>query len=267
MEVSKKNNFQIVAESLLLYHQHNDLFADQIVSEKMGIPSEEIRQKIKEWFHQPVEKVISILDPVIIRRRISETISLLNKPKKQNSPVQIVAMDSDNANLSERKLILRFQFNETPFGNVLIASSGKGVCYLGFADKGSDAAMIKLKERFPEALLLEEKDNYQKEALSAFDVNTYDGHVVHLHLKGTPFQISTWKKLLQIPSGGLLSYSALTDDKKYSHAMGNAVGSNPVAFLIPCHRTVPATGEFGEYHWGKARKSALICMEAFRNPL
>jgi AraC family transcriptional regulator, regulatory protein of adaptative response / methylated-DNA-[protein]-cysteine methyltransferase len=64
--------------------------------------------------------------------------------------------------------------------------------------------------------------------------------------------------------GGLMSYSSLTDDPKFSHALGAAVGANPIAYIVPCHRVVRATGVFGEYHWGAYRKAALISWEAAR---
>jgi AraC family transcriptional regulator, regulatory protein of adaptative response / methylated-DNA-[protein]-cysteine methyltransferase len=74
--------------------------------------------------------------------------------------------------------------------------------------------------------------------------------------------------LLKIPMGGLNTYSSIAQTiqlPKASRAVGSAVGDNPVAFLIPCHRVIKATGEFGQYHWGATRKSAMIGWEAARN--
>ncbi|MEO6977115.1 MAG: methylated-DNA--[protein]-cysteine S-methyltransferase, partial [Mucilaginibacter sp.] len=84
-------------------------------------------------------------------------------------------------------------------------------------------------------------------------------------LKGTPFQIKVWETLLKIPMGGVSTYSGIAEklnNPKASRAVGSAVASNPVAFLIPCHRVIRATGEFGQYHWGSTRKTAMIGWEA-----
>ena len=90
---------------------------------------------------------------------------------------------------------------------------------------------------------------------------------IKLHLKGTAFQIKVWEALLQVPVGGLTTYSELakrSGNTGASRAVGTAIGNNPVAFLIPCHRVIKATGEIGQYHWGSVRKNAIIGWEASR---
>jgi AraC family transcriptional regulator of adaptative response/methylated-DNA-[protein]-cysteine methyltransferase len=84
-------------------------------------------------------------------------------------------------------------------------------------------------------------------------------------LKGTPFQLKVWEALLKVPMGGLTSYASIAetvDNIKACRAVGSAVGDNPVAYIIPCHRVIRSTGEFGEYHWGISRKTAMIGWEA-----
>jgi AraC family transcriptional regulator of adaptative response/methylated-DNA-[protein]-cysteine methyltransferase len=86
-----------------------------------------------------------------------------------------------------------------------------------------------------------------------------------LHLKGTAFQIKVWEALLKIPLGQLSTYGSIAGQlhtPKASQAVGSAVASNPVAFLIPCHRVIQSTGIFGQYHWGSIRKTAMIGWEA-----
>lgn len=265
---SYESDFGVISEAILLYHRHgNDLFADQYVSEKMGLSSEMIRQKIYDFFHHPLEEAIIHLDEENIRQRIALTLQYLRETPLPASPVQIEPMTENETEATKNKLIIHYRFSQTPLGSVIVASSGKGVCYLAFNDNDKEYAVHQLVKRFPGVKLVEEEDLFQEEALSAFDAENYDGHIIHLHLRATEFQIGAWKKLLMIPAGGLITYSALAGNKKYSHATGNAVGSNPIAYLIPCHRAVPASGKSGEYHWGKAKKAALICMEALRNPL
>jgi AraC family transcriptional regulator of adaptative response/methylated-DNA-[protein]-cysteine methyltransferase len=86
-----------------------------------------------------------------------------------------------------------------------------------------------------------------------------------LHLKGTPFQIKVWETLLKVPMGDLTTYGEIAhqiDEPRAMRAVGSAVGHNPVAFLIPCHRVIRSDGQVGEYHWGSTRKQAMIGWEA-----
>lgn len=145
---------------------------------------------------------------------------------------------------------ISYSFNNTRFGRVLIASTEKGICYIAFADDES-AALVELQQHFPDVIL----GSMQQE-------NVFDESVsLTLHLKGTPYQLAIWKKLLEIPEGTVVSYTELAGDVRYARAAGTAVAANPVAFLIPCHRVVKANGEIGNYHWGAERKAAIIQWE------
>ena len=162
------------------------------------------------------------------------------------------------------KLKINYSFSETPFGNVLIASTEKGICYLAFYDDNKQA-LEKLHSIFPNAVYEQLTDIHQANALSFFSKNWSDATLIKLHLKGTPFQVKVWEALLKIPMGKLSTYSAIAgsiNNAKAGRAVGTAVGDNPVAFLIPCHRVIRSTGEFGNYHWGSVRKTAMIGWEA-----
>ena len=101
--------------------------------------------------------------------------------------------------------------------------------------------------------------------MSVFDRDWNRLEEIKLHLKGTEFQLKVWETLLKIPAGGLATYADLATKSGYNgacRAVGTAVGKNPVAFLIPCHRVIKATGEPGNYHWGEMRKNAIIGWEA-----
>jgi AraC family transcriptional regulator, regulatory protein of adaptative response / methylated-DNA-[protein]-cysteine methyltransferase len=160
-------------------------------------------------------------------------------------------------------LKINYSFSETIFGNVIIASTKKGICYLAFYDD-KNTALGELQKVFPNAEYDQFSDIHQANALSFFSKNWEDAAPISLHLKGTPFQIKVWDALLKIPMGNLSTYSAIArsiDNIKASRAVGSAVGDNPAAFLIPCHRVIRSTGEFGNYHWGSVRKTAMIGWE------
>ena len=162
-------------------------------------------------------------------------------------------------------LQIKYSVAESPFDSVLIASTGIGICHVAFLDKGFDDALLKLQARFPNADYREASDNIQENALKLFDRDWSNLSEIKLHLKATPFQIKVWEALLKVPQGDLTTYSKLassTDSPLACRAVGTAVGSNPVAFLIPCHRVIRSNGELGQYHWGSERKSLMIGWEA-----
>lgn len=165
-----------------------------------------------------------------------------------------------------QELSIHYSFAETPFGTTLIASTAKGICYLAFADDRLHA-LAELQKLFPHARYEQVTDRHQQNALSIFNKDWSELDKIKLHLKGTPFQLKVWQTLLSIPSGQLTTYSTIAatiDNGKANRAVGSAVGDNPVAFLIPCHRVIRSTGEFGQYHWGIARKTAMIGWELAR---
>ncbi|WPV02122.1 methylated-DNA--[protein]-cysteine S-methyltransferase [Mucilaginibacter sp. cycad4] len=164
-------------------------------------------------------------------------------------------------------LNINYSFADSPFGKVIVASTDKGVCHLAFADEGTEPALTQLKTIFPNARYSQLVDMSQQNALFVFSQDWSKLDEIKLHLKGTDFQIKVWEALLSVPAGGLTTYADLA--KKAGHvgasrAVGTAIGNNPVAFLIPCHRVIKSTGELGQYHWGAIRKNAIIGWEASR---
>jgi AraC family transcriptional regulator of adaptative response/methylated-DNA-[protein]-cysteine methyltransferase len=128
-----------------------------------------------------------------------------------------------------------------------------------------DEELIILRGRFPKASFLQKTDLHQQNALQIFKNDWKDLAKIKLHLKATPFQVKVWEALLKIPFGSVSSYASIAENihvPKASRAVGTAVANNPVAFLIPCHRVIRATGMIGEYHWGSAKKTAILGWEA-----
>lgn len=161
-------------------------------------------------------------------------------------------------------LSINYSFAESPFGNIIVASTPKGICHMAFFDNQDDA-FKKLKFRFTNAKYNQVVDTAQQNALFIFQHDWSKLNQIKLHLTGTPFQLKVWETLLKIPVGNLSTYGTIAkeiDKPKASRAVGTAIGNNPVAFLIPCHRVIQATGNSGGYMWGSARKSAIIGWEA-----
>lgn len=162
------------------------------------------------------------------------------------------------------QLQINYSFAESPFGNIIVASTAKGICHLAFADE-EKKAFTELQTRFPNAAFRQVVDAIQQNALFIFSQDWKNLSSIKLHLKGTAFRLKVWEALLKVPAGQLTTYSgiaAATGNDKASRAVGSAVGDNPVAFLIPCHRVIKSTGVIGDYHWGSDRKTAIIGWEA-----
>lgn len=163
-----------------------------------------------------------------------------------------------------KNLNISYQTSETLFGTVFIASTEKGICYLVF-ENDIEKAKLDLKNRFPNANIIEKSEKIHDVALSIFNKEKNTIPNIKLHLKGTDFQLKVWESLLKIPMGNLSTYGSLAENignPKASRAVGTAIGSNPVAFLIPCHRVIQSTGMIGGYRWGSDRKQIMIGWES-----
>jgi AraC family transcriptional regulator of adaptative response/methylated-DNA-[protein]-cysteine methyltransferase len=178
--------------------------------------------------------------------------------------IQIEGMTPGEYKNGGENLSINYSFAESPFGNILVASTARGICHMAFADEPGQA-LADLKVHFPNAGYSQLADRFQQNAMFVFSQDWEKLQQVKLHLKGTQFQLKVWETLLKIPMGKLSAYASIAkeiDSPKASRAVGSAIGDNPVAFLIPCHRVIQSTGNFGEYHWGSIRKTAMIGWEA-----
>lgn len=181
--------------------------------------------------------------------------------------IQIEGMTPAEYKNGGELLQINFNFSETIFGAIIVASTSKGICHMAFIDDKSHAFNV-LKSKFPNATFIQQTDGLQNKALLAFQNKQHDLPTIKLHLKGTQFQLKVWESLLKIPMGQLTTYSAVAKEignDRASRAVGTAIGNNPVAFLIPCHRVILASGFFGGYMWGTTRKTAMIGWESAKS--
>jgi AraC family transcriptional regulator of adaptative response/methylated-DNA-[protein]-cysteine methyltransferase len=166
-----------------------------------------------------------------------------------------------------RNLSIQYSFADSPFGKVIVASTSKGICHMAF-EEDEDQALWNLQQKFPFAKYQNLFDDLQANALSIFQTDWTQLKQIKLHLKGTEFQLKVWESLLKIPFAGVSTYGKIANQigqPTASRAVGTAIGSNPVAFLIPCHRVIQSTGHLGGYMWGKTRKTAMLGWEAAKS--
>jgi AraC family transcriptional regulator, regulatory protein of adaptative response / methylated-DNA-[protein]-cysteine methyltransferase len=178
--------------------------------------------------------------------------------------VGIEAMTPHEYRNGGEALDIVYHFQETPFGEVLAAATPRGVCDLQFVDSKSSGQQF-LEHKWHGAALREGENEHTRNALRFFKHTARQPEKLRLHLKGTDFQLKVWAALLRIPEGQIAVYGDLADAvgmPKATRAVGTAVGDNPVAYIIPCHRVIRKAGGFGEYRWGSARKTALLGWES-----
>lgn len=164
-------------------------------------------------------------------------------------------------------LTIRYGIHDTPFGRALVGITDRGICHLGFVESGEGAAIDALVSEWKQADLMEDARATATFVEPIFDLKHRSGSGLRLHLRGTNFQLKVWEALMNIQPGKVTTYERLAQgigEPKASRAVGNAVGHNPVAVLIPCHRVIRKVGEFGNYRYGATRKKALLGWEASR---
>lgn len=160
-------------------------------------------------------------------------------------------------------LTIHYGLHPTPFGKCLIATTERGICHLGFVQTSEGNAIDNLVADWKQAKMIEDYASTAPLAVRIFSDRQPDSPL-KLHLRGTNFQIKVWEALLNIPTGTVTTYehiAAQIGNPNAVRAVGTAVGHNPIAVLIPCHRVIRKAGEFGNYRYGSARKKALLARE------
>ncbi|MDO5035674.1 MAG: methylated-DNA--[protein]-cysteine S-methyltransferase [Porphyromonas sp.] len=162
-----------------------------------------------------------------------------------------------------RHLVVYHSFAMTSLGEVLLASTDRGLCGLLFVVRGRELAFDELYGRFPMIEHQWQTDEYQRAALSLLEKRDAE-ESLHLHLMGAEFELQVWQALLEVPWGTVVSYKELAGRvgrPTAYRAVGRAVGANPIAFIIPCHRVIGSSGSLGGYHWGLDKKVSLLQRE------
>ncbi|BBO69444.1 methylated-DNA--protein-cysteine methyltransferase [Desulfosarcina alkanivorans] len=159
---------------------------------------------------------------------------------------------------------------DSPFGECLLATTQRGICYFGFVASGERSETFgQLFDTWPDSEFIENPTAVCSIVNHIFRINHQkSAHPFNLQVKGTNFQINVWKALLNIPKGCVVSYQDIASyigHPKAFRAVANAIAVNPVAYLIPCHRVIAKSGKIHQYRWGSARKKALIGWEAVRS--
>jgi AraC family transcriptional regulator of adaptative response/methylated-DNA-[protein]-cysteine methyltransferase len=275
MRTQEAMNYNRIAEAIEYIHAN---FKDQPnldeVAEKVAMSPFHFQRLFTEWAGVSPKKFLQYITVANAKKMLKESgatlfdtaieTGLSGTGRLHDLFINIEGMTPGEYKNGGESLFINYSFAESPFGNMLVASTSKGICHLAFADD-EDAALSILKLKFPNATYRQMVDMVQQNAMFIFTHDWSKLNQIKLHLKGTPFQLKVWEALLKVPMGRLTTYGTIARQialPTASRAVGTAIGDNPVAFLIPCHRIIQSTGLFGGYHWGSLRKTAIIGWEA-----
>ncbi|MFQ1900276.1 bifunctional transcriptional activator/DNA repair enzyme AdaA [Aeromonas veronii] len=199
---------------------------------------------------------------------VADTLGLSSGSRLYDHFVQLEAVTPGEYKQRGAGLVIDHGVHDTPFGQAFVALTQRGVCNFSFLDdQALEAPLATLAQHWPAARLQEAPSRTRGVIHTMFDGSKAPDRPISLHVSGTNFQISVWRALLQIPPAKVVSYAQVASavgNPKAARAVGLAVGANPVALMIPCHRVIQQNGKLGGYHWGETRKQAIHAWEAAR---
>lgn len=269
----RKTYGQIAKAIAFIRDNHLEQPSLATIAQHVNLSEYHFQRLFKEWAGISPKRFLQYLTLEYAKSKITETKNLLELTLESGLSsagrlhdlfVQLVAMTPGEYKTAGSGLRIRYGIHESPFGACLIASTDRGICNLNFLDytDGTIAAQS-LQIEWPNADIV--NDQIGTEEMRDLIFQSSHPSPLVLHVKGTNFQIQVWQALLRLPLGGLTTYQGLATaigKPTAARAIGNAVGRNPVGYLIPCHRVIRGSGEIGGYRWGVDRKTVLLGWEA-----
>lgn len=274
MEASKHFNYLRITEAIELINSNpSSTYSLEELAKEMGLSPFHFQRVFTEWAGTSPKKFIHYL-------RLQHAKSLLRKSENtlfdvayetglsstsrlHDLFIQMEGMTPNEYKNGGVNLSINYHTQAVHFGDIFLASTSKGICVLSF--ESEEEALLQLKNKYPKAQFIKKTDDNQAKVIQFFNSDWNDLQTVKLHLRGTEFQLKVWESLLKIPSGRLSTYGEIAAEignPKASRAVGTAIGSNPISYLIPCHRVIQASGIIGGYRWGPTRKKAMIAWES-----
>jgi AraC family transcriptional regulator of adaptative response/methylated-DNA-[protein]-cysteine methyltransferase len=225
-----------------------------------------------DWAGISPKKFLQYLTVEELKKELQHTSSLTDAAGKVGLSAQsrvydlFVTIESVTPNEFKTKgkgIEIEYGFHDSPFGECFIANTERGICSMSFSHQERSKTISELESHWENASVKQNQKSTEQFSRQIFSSQASE-QKFNLLVKGTNFQLKVWEALLKIPFGGLATYAHIAkriDNNKAMRAVGSAVGANPVAFLIPCHRVIRSEGLIGNYHWGSERKSAIIGWE------
>ena len=273
----KNEDYQRIASAIAFIRQnHLNQPSLSAVAQHIGLSESHFQRLFTQWAGISPKRFLQYLTLEYAKLKINQTKSLLDLTFNVglSSPgrlhdlfVNLEAMSPGEYKQSGKGIVIRYGIHDTPFGKSLIATTTRGICNLHFLDTVDKLIAEQIiRDSWSNAQIIHDRQATQSLCQLIFYSANFDTQQsLTVLVKGTNFQIQVWRALLRIPSGGLVTYQTIAEAiarPTASRAVGNAVGKNPIAYLIPCHRVIRASGEVGNYQWGSSRKNAILGWEA-----
>ncbi|WP_333326156.1 methylated-DNA--[protein]-cysteine S-methyltransferase [Microcoleus sp. LAD1_D3] len=248
------------------------------VAQHIGLSEYHFQRLFTQWAGISPKRFLQYLTVEYAKSKITQTKSLLDLTLdvRLSSPgrlhdlfVNLEAMSPGEFKTSGAGLQIRYGIHDTPFGTSLIATTARGICNLYFLDTTDEqTAAQRLRLTWKNAEIIRDEQATQSLRDLIFNSETLsEQKPLTLLVKGTNFQIQVWRALLQLPFGAIATYQTIAQmvaRPTAARAVGNAIGKNPIGYLIPCHRVIRESGELGGYGWGVERKTVMLGWEASR---
>ncbi len=265
-----------VIEKALIYIENNFKQQPELedIAKHIGLSPFHLQRTFKDWVGISPKRFLQFLTIVHARKLLHESRSVLDATYESglSSPGRIhdLFISIDAVTPGEFKALgnglhIDYGIHASPFGNCVIAVTKRGLCFMGFYSDGHNNNFENdMMDRFPNAQFEKNRDKTLSYFETIFNPDLKNREI-SLFVRGTNFQIKVWEALLKIPAGSVFSYqdiARIIGKPQASRAVGSAVGSNPISYIIPCHRVIQNMGVFGDYHWGSYRKKAMLLWEA-----
>ena len=277
--VYASEDYQRIARAIAFMRQHH-LNQPNLatVAQHIGLSEYHFQRLFTQWAGISPKRFLQYLTVEYAKSKITHTKSLLDLTLdvRLSSPgrlhdlfVNLEAMSPGEFKAGGAGLQIRYGIHDTPFGTSLIATTTRGICNLYFLETTDEqTAAQRLRLAWKNAEIIRDEQATQSLRDLIFNSETLsEQKPLTLLVKGTNFQIQVWRALLKLPFGAIATYQTiaqLVDRPTAARAVGNAIGNNPIGYLIPCHRVIRESGELGGYGWGVERKTVMLGWEASR---
>jgi AraC family transcriptional regulator, regulatory protein of adaptative response / methylated-DNA-[protein]-cysteine methyltransferase len=270
-------DYEVVCRAAAFIREHGrDQPPVEAIARACGIPPDSLRHLLRRWAGLTPEAFVAALTLDHARRLLHDSASVLDAASEAGplAPERLhdlvvthEAMSPAQWQSGGEARTFAYGFHASPFGRALMIATAGGLAGLAFADQSGDAgALDDMRRRWPWARFSEDHAGTGPLARRIFDPRRWSrDQPLRIVMIGTDFDVRVWEKLLQIPMGRAIAYSdiaASINALKAARAVGAAVGRNPIAFVVPCHRVIGRGGELTGYHWGLTRKRAMLAWEA-----
>ncbi|SKB86576.1 methylated-DNA--[protein]-cysteine S-methyltransferase [Dyadobacter psychrophilus] len=248
------------------------------VAEEVSISQFHFQRVFTEWAGVSPKKFLQFITAGYLKEKIRESSNLVelaelaglsSQSRVYDHFISIEAVTPQEFKTSGKGLDISYGIHPSPFGDCFIAVTDRGICAMAFIDEtGREAELIALAKKWHYANIRHDQVLTESFVNRIFQPASGSLEKLPILVQGTNFQLKVWEALLSIPKGAVTTYQQIAQSIGHPaavRAVGSAVGDNPIAYLIPCHRVIRKEGLLGEYRWGSLRKKALIGWEAARS--